>query len=215
MIDIAIPLAERPLPAALERPEGATGLVVFVHGSGVDRHDARSVRVARALNEAGLATLLPELLEPRQAGERHDAFDCDLQCTRLLHALDWLDDAPWSKRLRVGFFATGIGTSLALMAAAKRPERAAAVVCRGGRPDSALFWLPQVKAPTLLLVEADGWPYRSVYDALTAPKELVVVPGASALFGEPEAIEAVASHAQRWFSRYLTREGSAPDGTPR
>lgn len=205
MTEIAIPIAEQALPAALERPEKATGLVVFVHGSGVDRHDERDRRVAEALNQAGFATLQPELLDTRQAGERHDVFDVELQCGRLLHALDWLDATPWAKALPLGLFSAGIGTSVALLAAAKRPERAAAVVCRGGRPDCALFWVPQVKAPTLLLVEEDAWPYRPVYAALSGEKELVVVPTRSRLFDEPEAIEAVLRHATRWFSRHLTR----------
>lgn len=207
MTDVAIPIAERALPASLERPAEAAGIVVFVHGSGVDRHDARDRHVAQALNRAGLATLQPELLDARQAGERHDAFDIELQCSRLLHTLDWLDRAPWARPLPLGFFAAGIGASVALLAAAKRPERAAAVVCRGGRPDCALFWVPQVKAPTLLVVEEDAWPYRPVYDALTGPKELVVVPSPSHLFDDAQAMASVAEHACRWFARYLVAPG--------
>lgn len=205
MSETAIPLGERKLEAALQIPRRPAGIVVFVHGSGVDRHDPRDRCVAGELARAGFATLQPELLEPQQAAERHDAFDIELQCARLLQAMRWLDESAWAKALPLGIFGCGIGAGVALLAAAKRPERPLAVVCRGGRPDTALFWAPQVRAATLFLVEEDGWPYRQVYEALTASKELVVVPSPSHLFDEPEAIDAVARNACRWFTRYLAQ----------
>lgn len=205
MSETSIPAGERKLEAALQIPRHPGGIVVFVHGSGVDRHDARDRFVADELARAGFATLQPELLEPQQAAERHDAFDIELQCARLLEAVRWLDESAWAKALPLGIFGCGIGAGVALLAAAKRPDRPAAVVCRGGRPDSALFWLPRVKAATLLLVEEDAWPYRQVYETLSGEKELIVVPSKSGLFLEPAAIDAVAQHACRWFSRYLAR----------
>jgi putative phosphoribosyl transferase len=203
MSETAISLGGRTLQATLQIPRRPSGIVAFVHGSGVDRHDARDRCVAEELLRAGFATLQPELLEPQQAAERHDVFDSELQCARLLEAVLWLDQSAWAKALPLGFFGCGIGAGVALLAAAKRPERPLAVVCRGGRPDSALFWAPRVRAATLLLVEEDGWPYREVYEALTGAKKLVVVPTESHLFDEPAARDEVAQQARRWFSRYL------------
>ena len=203
MTEIAIPVDERELAATLHRPGRANGVVVFVHGSGVDRHDERELRIAEGLGEAGFATLQPELLDARQACDPCNALDLELQCACLLPALEWLDRQPWAARLPVGLFGAGIGAGVVLLAAAARPQRTAAVVCRDGRPDTALFRVPSVVAPTLLLVDTDGWPYRDVYEALPGPKELVVVPSREA-FQEPAAIGAVAQHARRWFTRYLS-----------
>ena len=204
-----IPLGGDKFDAAVHIPRRPVGIVVFVHGSGVDRHDPRDRYVAGKLGQAGFATLQPELLDAWQARDPANACDVGLQCARLLQALRWLDEAAWAKALPVGFFGGGIGAGVALLAAAKRPDRLAAVVCRGGRPDSALFWLARVKAATLLLVEHNDWPYRRVYENLPAPKELAVVPSESGLFFEPEALEAVAQHAGRWFSTHLARQSSA------
>ena len=203
MSQISIPLGERRLEAALQVPREPSGVAVFVHGSGVDRYDVRDRYVARRLRQAGLATLQPELLDVWQAAERHNAFDIELQCARLLEALRWLDGNRWARGLPLGLFGSGIGAGVALMAAAKNPERVAAVVCRGGRPDTALFWLPRVKAPTLLMVEEVEGPYLLSYESLGGKKELVVVPTGSHRFDEPAALDAVGSHACRWFARYL------------
>jgi putative phosphoribosyl transferase len=203
MSDISIPLGERRLEAALQVPRQPGGVVVFVHGSGVDRHDVRDRYVARRLRQAGLATLQPELLDPWQTTERHNAFDIALQCSRLLEAVRWLDGNRWARGLPLGVFGSGIGAGVALMAAAKMPGRVAAVICRGGRPDTALFWLPRVKAPTLLMVEGLERPYLLSYENLGCTKELVVVPTESQRFAEPAALDAVGGHACRWFSRYL------------
>jgi dienelactone hydrolase len=211
MTEIAIPIGERPLAATLHQPSHASGIVVFVHGSGVDRHDARDRRVAETLGEAGFVTLQPELLDALQAHDQSNAHDLELHCSRLLRALDWLDRQPWAARLPLGLFGAGIGSGVALLAAAKRPQRTAAVVCRDGRPDTALFHAPSVRAATLMLVDEDGWPYRQVYDALPDPKELIVVPSESHAFCEPAAIGSIAQHARRWFSRYLINR---PGGDP-
>lgn len=132
--------------------------------------------VAETLAEAGFTTLQPELLDARQSCDPCNALDVELHGSRLLHALDWLDQQPWAASLPVGLFGAGIGSGVALLAAAKRPQRTAAVVCRDGRPDTALFHAASVTAATLMLVEEDGWPYRQVYDALPVPKETVVIP---------------------------------------
>lgn len=208
MGEISIPLGERRLEAALQVPKQPSGVVVFVHGSGVDRYDVRDRYVARKLRQTGIATLQPELLDVWQAVERHNAFDIELQCARLLDAVRWLDGNRWANGLPLGYFASGIGAGVALMAAAKKPERVAAVICRGGRPDTALFWLPRVKAPTLLMVEGLERPYLLSYENLGCRKELVVVPTESHRFDEPAALEAVGRHACRWFSRYLAEPHS-------
>jgi dienelactone hydrolase len=203
MNEIALPVAERPLAARLQRPDAALGLVIFVHGSGVDRHDARDRRVAAELATAGLATLQPELLDAREAREPGKVLDAELHCARLLQALEWVGREAWAAKLPLGLFGSGIGAGAALLAASARPDRIAAVVCRDGRPDIALFRAGLVKAATLMLVEQDGWPYRDVYEALSVPKELVVVPAERPGFAEPAAMQQVAEHARRWFSRYL------------
>lgn len=199
MTEIAIPVDERELAATLHRPAEPAGVVLFVHGTGVDRHDARDLRLAAGLEKVGLAALQPDLLDPRQACDPCNALDVELQCGRLLQALDWLERQPWAAGLPLGLFGGGIGAGVVLLAAASRPERIRALVCRDGRPDSALFRVPAVTAPTLLLVERDDWPYRQVYDALPGPKELVVIPRLGRAAG------AVGRHAQRWFTRYLAK----------
>lgn len=208
MSDISIPLGERHLEAALQVPRQPGGIAVLVHGSGADRYDERDRYVARRLRQAGFATLQPELLDVWQSAERHDAFDIELQCARLLAAVRWLDGNRWASGLPLGLFGSGIGAGVALMAAAKNPERVAAVVCRGGRPDTALFWLPRVKAPALLMVEALETPYLLSYESLGGKKELVVVPTGSHRFDEPSALEAVGGHACRWFASYLAEPHS-------
>lgn len=206
MTEISRCLGQRQLAAALQIPKRASGIVVFVHGSGVDRLDERDRYVARKLRQKGFATLQPELLDSRQALERHNAFDIDLQAARLLEAVRWLDGTRWASDLPLGYFSSGIGAGVALLAAAKRPQRAAAVVCRGGRPDAALFWLPQVQAPTLVIVEETNPAALLAYEKLAGQKELVVAPSASHRFNEPLALDAVAQHACRWFSRHLASQ---------
>lgn len=201
--EVSIAAGRRSLAAALQVPAAARGVVLFVHGSGVDRHDAHQRYVARKLRKAGFATLQPDLLDARQARDRHNVFDIDLQCASLLQAVRWVERAPWRRNLPLAYFATGIGAGVVLMAAAKQPGHTAAIVCCGGRPDTALFWAPRVRAPTLLVVETEDRPYLLTYDKLGGAKELVVVPTESHCFDEPQAAEAVVQHANRWFSAHL------------
>jgi dienelactone hydrolase len=203
MSEIAIPVAGRSLPALLNRSESAVGVVVFVHGTGVDRRDPRDAAVAEALGGARLATLQPELLDARQALDQANALDPGLHLARLRAVLDWLEAQPWAAGLPLGLFGSGIGSGVALLAAAERP-RLGAVVCRDGRPDIALFRAASVQAATLLLVEADDWPYRQVLEALPGAKELVVV-AADAGFREAPSVSQVAEQACRWFARHLAR----------
>jgi putative phosphoribosyl transferase len=212
MREITIPIRGGRLAALLHKRRGATAIVVVLHGTGVDRHDARNRRIVARLSAARFATLQPELLDPREAVERHDAFDIELQCSRLLEVLAWLRSVPWARGLPLGLFASDIGASVALLAAAKRPNEVGAVVLGDGRPDCCPSSLWQVRAATLLLVEQDGWPYRQVYESLRGEKEMRVLPDGVDLFGEPASVDAVAEHAARWFSRYLVR--ASPQATP-
>jgi putative phosphoribosyl transferase len=186
---------------------GASGIVLFAHGSGSSRFSPRNVYVADVLENAGLATLLMDLLTP--AEEREDErtarlrFDIALLGERLIGAVDWLATKGETAGLPVALFGASTGAAAALIAAAARPERVAAVVSRGGRPDLAGRVLAEVRAPTLLIVGgADTQVVELNQQALaqlTCEKQLVLVPGATHLFEEPGALEQVAHLATRWF----------------
>jgi putative phosphoribosyl transferase len=193
-------------------PDGAQGVVLFAHGSGSGRHSPRNRFVAQQLREANLATLLIDLLtEEEEAIDRYTAhlrFDIPLLAGRLVGATDWLAADPRTAALRVGYFGASTGGGAALVAAAQRPERVAAVVSRGGRPDLAREALPKVRTPTLLIVGGDDEQVivlnEEALARLGAPqKELVIVPGASHLFEEPGKLEEVARLAAGWFTRFL------------
>ncbi|NGN64577.1 hydrolase [Streptomyces sp. A7024] len=194
------------LTGDLALPDDATGVVLFAHGTGSSRLSPRNQAVAAHLNQAGLGTLLLDLLtaaedlQDARSGEHR--FDVDLLGRRLTGAADWL--AERTTHLPVGLFGASTGAAAALMTAAERPEIVRAVVSRGGRPDLAEKWLPGVRAPVLLLVgEHDDSVLelnRLAAEALTAPAELLVIPKATHLFPEPGALEQVAEEAARWFA---------------
>lgn len=203
--ELSIPIAGCVLRAELRMAEHPRGIVVLVHGSGTSRHDAGNRFVAASLVRAGFGALLLDLLEDCQTQERHNVFDAELQAERLVAVTGWLRAQPATRSLRIGYFGTGIGAGIALIAAAKAPRGVDAVVCRGGRPDTALYALPGVQAPVLFIVAAygaDGQWVRAAYRASGAG-ELIRIADAGDSFGEPGAIEAVADHACRWFSRHL------------
>ncbi|HEU4534129.1 MAG TPA: dienelactone hydrolase family protein [Polyangiaceae bacterium] len=193
-------------------PAGAFGIVLFAHGSGSGRHSSRNRFVARQLQRAGLATLLIDLLTAREEeAERAGAtlrFDIDLLAGRLLGATDWLARQRLTAPLGVGYFGASTGGAAALVAAAERPERAGAVVSRGGRPDLAGRALDYVRAPTLLIVGGRDVEVlalnREAMRHLDAEKRLEIVAGATHLFEEPGALECVAGLAGDWFSRHLS-----------
>lgn len=209
--EVAIPMAGTTVLAGqLTVPEGAPGVVVFAHGSGSSRHSSRNIAVARMLHARGCATLLFDLLTETEATERQNVFDIELLAQRLLAATDWLcsgaADATVAS-LPVGFFGASTGGGAALVAAATSRNPVAAVVSRGGRPDLAGAHLPQVQAPTLLIV---GSRDSAVVDMnlraqerLTCENRLAVVPGATHLFGEPGALEQVGELAGDWFSAHF------------
>jgi putative phosphoribosyl transferase len=200
------------LEGDLDIPEGARAVVLFAHGSGSSRHSPRNRFVAQVLRQAGLATLLLDLLtgdeEVVDMETGHLRFDIDLLAGRLVGATDWLAQAPETAGFPVGYFGASTGAAAALVAAAERPERVGAVVSRGGRPDLAGEALPKVRAPTLLIVGGFDGPViglnrRALERLGSREKQLVIVPGATHLFPEPGALEAVARLAAAWFTRHL------------
>jgi dienelactone hydrolase len=203
------------LEGNLTLPDNATGVVLFAHGSGSGRHSPRNQFVAQQLVAAGLGTLLIDLLtEAEERAEQHSGhlrFDIDLLAGRLTGATDWLGSDRRTSSLSVGYFGASTGGGAALVAAAERPERVAAVVSRGGRPDLAGDALPDVTAPTLLIVGGDDEPVIEMNEwALrwlgSSVKHLEIVPGASHLFEEPGTLETVARLAADWFTRYLAAD---------
>jgi putative phosphoribosyl transferase len=192
-------------------PDGAKGVVLFAHGSGSSRFSSRNRYVAQELRGGGLATLLIDLLTPREEEvdmrTAHLRFDIDLLARRLAGTIEWMARQPATKDLRVGMFGASTGGGAALVAATQVPERVGAVVSRGGRPDLAGDALPHVQAPTLLIVGGDDVPVigmnEEAYAQLTCEKRMEIVPGASHLFEEPGTLERVAELAREWFVTHL------------
>jgi len=208
---VHVPVGRVRLEGDLRVPTGAQGAVHFAHGSGSSRHSPRNRFVAEALNAAGLGTLLIDLLTPEEEAvdlrTAHLRFDIGLLAERLVGAADWLAAQPDTAHLRVGYFGASTGGGAALVAAAERPELVGAVVSRGGRPDLAGAALPDVRAPTLLIVGGRDLPViemnRAAFEQLECEKRLEIVPGATHLFEEPGALEQVARLARDWFARHL------------
>jgi len=206
------------LEGNLSLPQNARGIVLFAHGSGSSRHSPRNRYVAGALQQAGLGTLLIDLLtrneEQAEAVTRHLRFDIDFLAERLVAAADWLSRDPSTRSLSLGYFGASTGAAAALVAAAQGPARVAAVVSRGGRPDLAGDSLPQVHCPTLLIVGGNDGPVIDLNEQalarLRCPAEMVIVPGATHLFEEPGALEEVARLASSWFVRHLSRKATTP-----
>ena len=215
---LQVPLADVRLDGDLTLPPDAGGLVVFAHGSGSGRHSPRNRAVAATLVESGLATFLMDLLtaeeEPIDERTGRLRFDIELLAERLGGTTDWLGRQPTLTRLRMGYFGASTGAAAALVAAARHPERVDAIVSRGGRPDLAESSLPAVRAPTLLIVggrdETVQQLNRQALARLPVESRLVVIPGATHLFPEPGALEAVARLATGWFQNYLARRATQP-----
>ena len=205
------------LEGIMSTPSNAKGLVIFVHGSGSSRHSPRNQYVAQTLQEAGLATLLFDLLTPEEEQvdlrTRHLRFDINLLARRTAGVLEWTDLQPYAREFKIGLFGSSTGAATALMAAAELPEKVEAIVSRGGRPDMANDALSRVRAPTLLIVgslddvviELNEKALRQMKTG--TDKKLVIVPGASHLFEEPGALEYAARLASDWFQTYLDRVG--------
>ncbi len=195
------------LRGELTVPQPVRGVVAFAHGSGSSATSTRNKKVAAALNEAALATLLFDLLTPDEARDRANVFDVELLAQRLLAATSWLREEPETAKLALGYFGASTGAAAALIAAAELGARVGGVVSRGGRPDLALPRLHEVLAPVLLIVGGSDAEVlelnRRAQAELRGKTSLVVVPGATHLFEEPGALEAVARLAAGWFTEHL------------
>jgi putative phosphoribosyl transferase len=210
------------LPAVLDVPERARGVVLFAHGSGASRNSPQDLEIAAILQAARFATLRLDLLDEREARNPHNVFDAELLAERLVAAANWAGSHAAVGSLPLGYLGTGTGAAAALIAAAREPELVSAIVSRSAHPDQLTSWLHRVHAPTLFIVgaledgiaEGSGDAYRRIH----ADKELVVVPGARHLFDEPGALKQAAEHASRWFGRHLVsigRRWSCAPASPR
>jgi len=209
--DVEIAIADVVLHGILAIPDQAWAIVIFAHGAGSSRLSPRNQYVAAILQEAGLATLLMDLMTEREeqsdAITRALAFDIPFLAERVEVAIDWVLANEATRNLRVGCFGASTGAAAALVAAAHKPKVIGAVVSRGGRPDLAMDILPQVRAPTLLIV--GGWDTpvvemnRQAMTRLQVESKLVIIPGATHLFEEPGKLDEVAQHATAWFTRHL------------
>jgi dienelactone hydrolase len=207
--DVTIPSDGVKLGGTLALADGAAEIVLFAHGSGSSRFSPRNRRVAGAIEQSGIGTLLFDLLSEREeAADLHSGhlrFDIELLSRRLVDATEWL--VRQSLARSIGYFGASTGAAAALVAAAKLRDRVRAVVSRGGRPDLAGPALPDVRAPTLLIVGGRDEPVialnEQAYRCLECTKELVIVPGATHLFEERGALDEVARLAVAWFSQHL------------
>lgn len=198
-------IGEQRLPGELYAGDDKWPLVVFVHGSGSSRHSRRNVQVAETLQGHQLGTLLFDLLTPDEADDRSKVFDIPLLSRRVLQALDAIAEVVDHPPL--GLFGASTGAAAALVAAAQRPDSVQAVVSRGGRPDLALDALPDVRAPTLMIVGGADTEVmelnRQAYLSLRCEKRIEIVPRATHLFQEAGALETVALLASQWFGQHL------------
>lgn len=189
-------------------PRAARGVVIFAHGSGSSRWSPRNCEVAASLNDAGFATLLFDLLTEEEGTDRVLVFDIEYLAERLIAVVDWCAGDDRLRHLPIGVFGASTGAAAALIAAARRPDPIRAVVSRGGRPDLAWESLPQVDAPTLLIVGGDDEQVLKLTEQVLAQfgglVRLEVVPGATHLFEEPGALEQVSLLAGSWFDEFFT-----------
>ncbi len=193
-------------------PEGASSVIVFAHGSGSNRKSARNKYVADKLNRSGFATLLLDLLTDKEERQEqytmHYRFDADMLSTRLCSAVDWLSFNEETQNLSIGLFGSSTGSAAALICAAKRRLKVAAIVSRGGRPDLAEQSLPYVLCPTLFLVGGFDPKVMALNEKalhmMNCHKEIEIIPGASHLFEEQGKLDMVATMATWWFARYCT-----------
>src|SRR6266436_6372265 len=215
--EITIPVQDAHLRGELSLSDEVSGLVVFAHGSGSSRHSPRNQFVARTLREAGVGTLLFDLMtaeeEQAEARTRHLRFDIRFLARRLVAATQWALDEGTTRDISVGYFGSSTGAAAALVAAAELPENTNVVVSRGGRPDLAGVALERVRASTLLIVGGKDTAVISLneeaFGQLQCEKALRIVPGATHLFEEPGTLETVARMASEWFADHFQPMGKA------
>lgn len=216
--ELEVRLGPQQLPGFLTIPDPLHGLVLFAHGSGSSRFSERNQYVARVLQDAGIGTLLFDLLNDAEANDRRLVFDIPLLAERLQQTAAAVAARPELADVPLGYFGASTGAAAALVAAAREPQRVRAVVSRGGRPDLAGEFLPHVEAPTLLIVGGADEPVIAMNEDASAQmhcaRKLVVVPGATHLFPEPGALEDVARLARDWFRTHLTAPAQSPARRP-
>jgi putative phosphoribosyl transferase len=199
------------LEGFLNIPESLRGVVLFVHGSGSSRHSPRNQFVARILHDAGIATMLIDLLTTQEEEDDYYTgrlrFNIDLLSERVSQTTRWLTDYDPAAHLNVGYFGASTGAAAALVAASQHPQIVKAIVSRGGRPDLAKSYLGRVQSPTLLIIGEKDTQVIALndlaYSLLRCPKQTAIVPAASHLFEEPGTLEQVAQLARQWFMQYL------------
>lgn len=209
--EIIINLKKDIIKGLLTCPKTATGIVIFVHGSGSSRLSPRNQFVADILVEGNIATLLMDLLTEEEElvdiETRSFRFDLELLKRRLIGVTDFIRTQEETKLMKIGYFGASTGAAAALMAAAIKENQVEAVVSRGGRPDLAISILPKVLAPTLLIVGGNDNIVldlnKKAYDLLQTEKRLEIIPGATHLFEEPGTLPQVAKLARDWFKKYL------------
>ncbi|HTY74683.1 MAG TPA: dienelactone hydrolase family protein [Candidatus Nanoarchaeia archaeon] len=209
--EVSIPTGKETIKGNLEVPPGARAIVLFAHGSGSGRFSPRNTYVARLMNAQGMGTLLVDLLtsgeEEVDEQTAQYRFDVDLLARRLIDATMWLKQNSVTKNLVVGYFGASTGAAAALIAAAKLPDYVKAVVSRGGRPDLAADHLPEVKAPTLLIVGGNDFEVlemnKDALKLIRVEKKLEIVAGATHLFEESGTLQKAASLAINWFAKHL------------
>jgi pimeloyl-ACP methyl ester carboxylesterase len=208
-LDLDIPLASVTLKGDLIVPENATGIVIFSHGSGSSRFSSRNKMVAELIQQHHIGTFLFDLLTEDEDEINENRFNIDLLSERLIATTQWLMEQEIIKELPIGYFGASTGAASALRAAAHFKEKIKAVVSRGGRPDLAISDLPQVTAPTLLIVGSLDTTVitmnKMAYDTLEAPKEMKIVEAATHLFEEPGKLQEVADFAIDWYKKHLTK----------
>jgi putative phosphoribosyl transferase len=198
------------LDGELTLPAGTRSIVLFAHGSGSSRFSPRNTYVASVLHQAGIGTLLFDLLTHNEDQNYEMRFDITLLTNRLLEATSWVTQDIRTNTFNIGYFGASTGAAAALQAAAKNGQRISAIVSRGGRPDLAgISALHKVIAPTLLIVGGNDDVVielnRTAYEQLGCEKELAIIPGATHLFEEPGTLEKVAQAATKWFLHYLMK----------
>lgn len=205
--EVLIPAGNMNLAGIFSLPPKPAGVVAFAHGSGSGRLSPRNAFVAGVLQEAGLATLLFDLLDVSEELDRRKVFDINLLADRLLAGTLWLQNERGTKGLKLGYFGASTGAAAALETAAREPKGIAAIVSRGGRLDLAMDYLEKVKPPTLLIVGGNDRTVigmnREAFKNLKCKKDMVVIPGATHLFGEPGTLDEVARLAAEWFLKHM------------
>jgi putative phosphoribosyl transferase len=218
MSEVQIQAGRAVLFGSLTIPENAIALVLFAHGSGSSRHSPRNQFVAHTINDAGLGTLLFDLLtqdeEATDTWTREHRFNIGLLAQRLVHATKWAKQQEETRDLRIGYFGSSTGGAAALVAATELAQDIGAVVSRGGRPDLAGDALPKVEAPTLLIVGGNDDVVielnEMARDQMKCEVKLEIVPGATHLFEEPGALKKVAQLASDWFVHHIGASGYGP-----